>query len=62
MPIESMPGVDQLSVDVLADEARALVSLGIEAVLLFGIPESEGLACGPRATPRTASSSRRSAP
>ena len=40
-PIASMPGVEQLSVGVLADEARALLSLGIEAVLLFGIPESK---------------------
>ena len=60
LPIESMPGVDQLSVGVLADEARALVSLGIEAVLLFGIPSRRTLT-GARATPRTVLSSRRSA-
>jgi porphobilinogen synthase len=36
--VSSMPGVDQLSVDRLVLEARALQSLGIKAVLLFGIP------------------------
>ncbi len=37
-----MPGVDQLSVDQLGGEARELGSLGVKAVLLFGIPEREG--------------------
>ncbi len=36
--IPSMPGIDQLSVDALAAEARELGELGIKAVLLFGIP------------------------
>ena len=40
-PVSSMPGVDQLSVEALADEARELRSLGIKAVLLFGLPESK---------------------
>jgi porphobilinogen synthase len=40
-PIGSMPGIDQISVDVLADEARELESLGIKAALLFGIPSSK---------------------
>ena len=40
-PVESMPGVDQLSVDALAAEARELGSLGIKAVLLFGIPSAK---------------------
>ena len=40
-PIASMPGIDQVSVDALAGEARALGSLGIKAVLLFGIPSSK---------------------
>src|SRR5262249_38315499 len=40
-PIQSMPGVDQLSVDRLAAEARELEALGINAVLLFGIPSSK---------------------
>jgi porphobilinogen synthase len=37
-PISSMPGISQLSVDALAAEAAELETLGIEAVLLFGIP------------------------
>jgi porphobilinogen synthase len=37
-PVSSMPGVDQLSVDQLAAEARELGALGVKAVLLFGIP------------------------
>jgi porphobilinogen synthase len=40
-PVASMPGVDQVSVDRLADEARELRSLGVRAVLLFGIPSSK---------------------
>jgi porphobilinogen synthase len=40
-PIASMPGIDQISVDQLSNEARALTSLGIQAVLLFGIPASK---------------------
>jgi porphobilinogen synthase len=37
-PVSSMPGVHQLSVDALGGEARELASLGVKAVLLFGIP------------------------
>jgi len=40
-PIPSMPGIDQISVDGLAGEARELASLGIKAVLLFGIPSTK---------------------
>lgn len=36
--IGSMPGVYQLSPDLLADEARQAASLGLGGVLLFGIP------------------------
>jgi porphobilinogen synthase len=39
--IASMPGVYQLSVDQLADEAREIVSLDIPAVVLFGIPATK---------------------
>ncbi len=39
--ISSMPGNFRLSVDMLADEAREIVSLGIPAVILFGIPETK---------------------
>ncbi|HEY4256382.1 MAG TPA: porphobilinogen synthase [Candidatus Udaeobacter sp.] len=38
-PIASMPGVFQLSVKEIADEARAAHDLGLQAVLLFGVPE-----------------------
>ncbi len=37
-PITSMPGHAQLSIDQLAEEARAIVALGIKSVILFGIP------------------------
>jgi porphobilinogen synthase len=37
-PIASMPGVERLTISHLADEAHAVASLGIPAVLLFGIP------------------------
>jgi porphobilinogen synthase len=40
-PIASMPGVFQLSVNEAADEARAAQDLGLQAVLLFGIPEQK---------------------
>ena len=39
--IASMPGVFQLSVDQLAGETREVWSLGIPAVVLFGIPASK---------------------
>jgi porphobilinogen synthase len=38
-PIDSMPGIFQLSVDHIVKEAAAARELGIPAVLLFGIPE-----------------------
>ena len=38
-PVASMPGVERLSVDRLAGEAKELESLGIPAVILFGIPD-----------------------
>jgi porphobilinogen synthase len=40
-PVQSMPGVFQLSVENLAEEAREAASLGIPAVLLFGIPAAK---------------------
>src|SRR5436309_14281868 len=36
-----MPGVFQLSAKEVADEARAAQDLGLQAVLLFGIPEEK---------------------
>ncbi|MGI5879342.1 MAG: porphobilinogen synthase [Syntrophomonadaceae bacterium] len=41
LPVASMPGVDQLTVDRLVNEVREVKALGIPAVLLFGIPESK---------------------
>jgi porphobilinogen synthase len=40
-PVRSMPGVDRLSVDVLADEVKSVEDLGIPAVILFGIPDTK---------------------
>ena len=40
-PIASMPGVFQLSAKEVADEARAAQDLGLQAILLFGIPEQK---------------------
>jgi porphobilinogen synthase len=36
-----MPGIDRLSVDLLAREAGELDGLGLKAVLLFGVPRSK---------------------
>ena len=41
VPIASMPGIAQLTVDKLADEVRAIAGLGIPAVILFGIPATK---------------------
>ena len=38
VPIASMPGQFQLTLDRLPAEARAIAALGIPAVILFGIP------------------------
>ena len=40
-PVESMPGIAQLSVDRAAEECRRLADVGVPAVLLFGIPEKK---------------------
>ena len=37
--VRSMPGVFNLSVDEAVKEAREVKSLGIPAVILFGLPE-----------------------
>jgi porphobilinogen synthase len=39
--ISSMPGVFRLSVDQLAEEARECMSLGINNVILFGLPDKK---------------------
>jgi porphobilinogen synthase len=38
-PVASMPGVHRFSVDAAVTEAKRVVSAGVPAVLLFGIPE-----------------------
>ncbi len=38
-PVESMPGVAQLSVDNAVREARETFAAGVPAVILFGLPE-----------------------
>lgn len=40
-PIGSMPGQSQLSVDRLEREAATLLTLGVPATLLFGLPETK---------------------
>jgi porphobilinogen synthase len=40
-PIASMPGVARLSLDELAKDAKDAASMGIPAILLFGIPASK---------------------
>ena len=37
-PIEPMPGCHQMSLDVMSEEVGEVASLGIPAVLLFGLP------------------------
>jgi porphobilinogen synthase len=40
-PVASMAGVERLSVDQLAAEAKEIQSLGLAAVILFGIPDQK---------------------
>lgn len=42
-PVKSMPGVDQLSIDLLIKEVAAAKKVGIPAVLLFGVPSRKDL-------------------
>jgi porphobilinogen synthase len=37
-PINSMPGIDQFSIDLLLKEVKEIAKLGIPAIMLFGIP------------------------
>jgi len=41
VPVKSMPGVSQITVDRLAAEVREIAGLGIPAVILFGIPAAK---------------------
>lgn len=40
-PIEPMPGIDQMSVDVAVEEAQKAFEAGVKSVLLFGIPDEK---------------------
>ncbi|MFQ5742646.1 MAG: porphobilinogen synthase [Acidobacteriota bacterium] len=40
-PIEAMPGIAQLSVDLLLEEVAAARAVGVPAVILFGIPAAK---------------------
>lgn len=40
-PVSSMPGVSQMSIDNTVKEVKKLVSLGINSILLFGLPEKK---------------------
>ena len=40
-PVDSMPGVDRLSVDQGVEACREVADLGIPAVMIFGIPEAK---------------------
>ena len=42
--VKSMPGVYQLSVDKLIDEAKEVYELGIPSIILFGIPTTKDIA------------------
>ncbi|MDG2991210.1 porphobilinogen synthase [Candidatus Synechococcus calcipolaris G9] len=39
--VKSMPGVYQLSIDKIVEEAKQVYDLGIPAVILFGIPDTK---------------------
>lgn len=40
--IESMPDIERLSIDLLVEEARSIFQLGIPAIALFPVVESDG--------------------
>ncbi|WGT66667.1 porphobilinogen synthase [cyanobacterium endosymbiont of Epithemia clementina EcSB] len=42
--VKSMPGVYQLSVDKIVDEAKEIYDLGIPSIILFGIPRTKDIA------------------
>ena len=39
--IESMPGIERLSIDLLLEEAKELVALGIPAIAIFPVTPAE---------------------
>ncbi len=40
-PVESMPGIERFSISELVGEASELQAIGVEAVVLFGIPSAK---------------------
>ncbi|WP_067617514.1 porphobilinogen synthase [Dissulfuribacter thermophilus] len=40
-PVSAMPGVERFSVDMLVEEVKEVMDLGLRSVLLFGIPEKK---------------------
>jgi porphobilinogen synthase len=40
-PIEPMPGIDQMSVDIAVEETLRAAEAGVKSVLLFGIPDDK---------------------
>ncbi|MCF6289911.1 MAG: porphobilinogen synthase [Desulfobacterales bacterium] len=40
-PIPSMPGIDRITVDQLAGEAKECLGLGVNTVILFGLPDKK---------------------
>ena len=40
-PIEPMPGIDQMSVDIAVEETQRAMAAGVKSVLLFGIPDKK---------------------
>lgn len=40
-PIQSMPGIDQFSIDMLLEELQEVQDLNIPGILLFGLPEKK---------------------
>jgi porphobilinogen synthase len=40
-PVESMPGIERLSINALVEEAGQIQEAGIPGVILFGIPQSK---------------------
>jgi porphobilinogen synthase len=51
-PVESMPGISQLSVDEAVQEARAVASTGVPAVLLFAAPAEKDARASAARDPR----------
>ncbi len=42
VPVESMPGIERLSIDLLKKEAKSVYGLGIPAIVLFPVIPAEG--------------------